>query len=260
MDPVAETTNPTYRVKTPVYEGPFDLLLNLIESRKLFINEISLSEVTNDYVAYTRQISDGKISETTAFIVIAATLILIKSKSLLPNMTLTDDEKNQIGNLENRLALYKLIQDIGPYIKSEFGANAIYPRPEKEVLFPVFTPGQEISKDSMYAAVSEILKNLPKKESLPEVSVKKVVSIEEMIDSLASRIQDSLKMSFRDFSKSSSGDTKEQKVTVIVSFLAVLELVRQGIMEVVQNAEFDDIEMMKLEHIDQKEEVGESDE
>src|SRR3990167_1170009 len=112
-----EQVNQSYQVKTPVYEGPFDLLLNLIESRKLFINEISLSEVTNDYVAYTRSISDGKISETTAFIVIAATLILIKSKSLLPNMTLTDDEKNQIGNLEDRLALYKLIQDIGPYIK-----------------------------------------------------------------------------------------------------------------------------------------------
>ena len=243
-----EQVNQSYQVKTPVYEGPFDLLLNLIESRKLFINEISLSEVTNNYVAYTRSISDGKISETTAFIVIAATLILIKSKSLLPNMTLTDDEKNQIGNLEDRLALYKLIQDIGPYIKETFGKEIIFPRPEKDIAIAVFTPAKEVSKDSVYGAIADVLRNLPKKESLPEVSVKKVVSIEEMIDSLASRIQDTLKMSFKDFSKSTGGaDSKEQKVNVIVSFLAVLELVRQGILEVVQNAEFEDIEMFKNE-------------
>ena len=80
-----------YKVKTATFEGPFALLLSLVEERKLFINEISLAEVTEDYINYVNTLGDVDPSTISSFIVVAATLILIKSKSLLPNLNRTDD-------------------------------------------------------------------------------------------------------------------------------------------------------------------------
>ena len=101
----------TYQVKTPIFEGPLDLLLNLIEKRKLFINEISLAEVTDDYLTYIKNLPKISISDMTIFILIAATLILIKSKSLISNIELTEEEEGQIEDLERRLKIYQKIKD-----------------------------------------------------------------------------------------------------------------------------------------------------
>jgi chromatin segregation and condensation protein Rec8/ScpA/Scc1 (kleisin family) len=88
-----------------------------------------------------------------------------------------------------------------------------------------------------------VLATLPKKEKLPEITVRKIRTIEETIDDLAVRVQSALKMSFREFSKHGENMTKEEKINVIVSFLAMLELVKQGIVEVSQNELFDDIDI-----------------
>ena len=101
----------------------------------------------------------------------------------------------------------------------------------------------------MMILAEEIVNKLPKKVVLPKVEVKKVISIEEMIGRLTDRITDAMKMSFREFSGRSSGGnyTREEKVHVIVSFLAVLELARQGILSLVQENNFDDIIIEKQE-------------
>lgn len=259
-----ENLTHTYKVKTGTFEGPLDLLLSLIEERKLFVNEISLAEVTNDYIAYIKnlenQSKDNKISNISYFIIIAATLILIKSKSLLPTLDLSDDEEEKIGDLERRLALYKIIKEASIDIKNNFGANIIFNAPEKKYTDPVFSPDKEITIENMSICITEVLNSVPKKiEVLPLVEVKKVVSIDEMIDSLTDRIQNSLNTSFREFSKAKSNNMneKEVKFTVIVSFLAMLELVREGIIEVIQNNNFEDITMNKLEKIETLEEYGE---
>ena len=93
----------------------------------------------------------------------------------------------------------------------------------------------------------EALGKVPLKVFLPEVEVRKVISIEEMIDKLTDRIKDSLKMNFREFS--GGAKTKEEKVFVIVSFLAMLELVRQGMLKVAQENNFEDIIIEKEEII-----------
>ena len=96
---------------------------------------------------------------------------------------------------------------------------------------------------NIFESMRAVLANLPKKEFLPKAVVDKVISLEEMISNLTSRITTGLKMSFRDFSKD-----KEGRVNVIVSFLAMLELVKQGIINVVQERHFDDI-VMETEHV-----------
>lgn len=254
----------TYKVKTRTFEGPLDLLLSLIEERKLFVNEISLAEVTNDYIAYIKNLEnetkDNKISNISYFIIIAATLILIKSKSLLPTLDLSNDEEEKIGDLERRLALYKIIKEASLDIKNSFGVNIIFSAPEKKYTDPIFSPDKEITIENIAKSISSVLDNIPQKtEILPLVEVKKVISIDEMINNLTDRMQTSLNTSFQEFSRSRIGDMneKEVKFTVIVSFLAMLELVREGIIDVIQNHNFEDITMNKLETKETLEEYGE---
>ena len=242
---MTEEKTQIYKVKTPIFEGPMDLLLNLIEDRKLFINEISLAEVADDYITYVKNLPQFEIGSVTSFILIAATLILIKSKSLLPNLKLTEEEGGQIQDLERRLRLYQLVKESSIHIKNKFGKKIIFGRPEGAEWGPVFSPDEAVTIERMLLAAKEVLDSLPKKEFLPEVIVKKVISIEEMINSLTERVQTSLRTSFSDFSASSSADAKEKKIYVIVSFLAMLELVRGGIIEALQGNNFEEIVIEK---------------
>ncbi|MBP6883899.1 MAG: segregation/condensation protein A [Candidatus Pacebacteria bacterium] len=250
-----ETLENSYKIKTGVFEGPFGLLLNLVEKRKLFINDLSLAQVTEDYLNYVNQLGSDTskyASEISSFVVVAATLILIKSKSLLPNLDLTNEEESDISRLEERLRLYKIFTELGVKIKDVFGEKIIFAPQDRKIDTLVFLPDERITKDSMMTFARDVLNALPKKVNLPKVDVKKVISIEEMIDKLADRIQTSIKMSFREFTGGGKSATKEEKITVIVGFLAMLEMVRNGILHAVQENNTDDIIIEK-----RKESVGE---
>jgi len=237
-----------YHVKTPVFEGPLDLLLSLIEKRKLFINEISLTQVTDDYIAYINTLPKTHMSEIANFIVVAATLILLKSKSLLPSMSLTEEEQTSIEELEARLRMYKRIKEVGEKVKDIFGRQIIFGRPEIGYVEPVFAPGKEITIENIFSLVKEVIGRIPKEEKTPEAIVRKVINIEEMIEKLTDRIQSNLKLSFKEFSEGgTSGSKKEQKMYAIVGFLALLELVRQGIINAIQEGSFGDIEIEQQE-------------
>ena len=234
-----------YKVKTVNFEGPFGVLLNLIEEKKLHINDISLAQVTEDYLKYINTLENVSPAETSSFIVIAATLILIKSKSLLPDLSLTPEEEGDIRNLEERLKLFEFYNRLGLNIKSMFGKRIIFAPQERKNDFLVFLPDEQITKESMMTFARHALGKIPAKVFLPEVEVKKSISLEEMIGKLTERIQNSLKMSFREFA--GSARSKEEKITVIVGFLAILELVRQGILKVMQEKNFEDIIIEKQE-------------
>ncbi len=239
-----EISENSYIVKTTGFEGPFSLLLNLIESRKLFVNEISLSQVTEDYISYINKLDNLSHVEISNFVVVAATLILIKSKSLLPNMNLTSEEEGEIVNLEDRLRLYEVFSKLAINVKEQFGKNIIFSPLERKMEKEIFVPDIHIDIQTMNALVSEVLEKIPKKIELQEVEVKKVISIEEMIDDLTQRIQNSMQLNFKEFTGHNGEKrafTKEERVVVIVGFLAMLEMVRQGIVNVIQNDNFQDI-------------------
>ena len=228
-----------YTVKTSVFEGPFGLLLELVEKRKLFINDISLADVAEDYLNYMNKLSDSSPAETASFVLVASTLILIKSKSLLPNLNLTAEEEGDIRNLEERLRLYELFTELGGNIKNNFGKKIIFSPLERRNEVLVFLPDEQITKENMMSFAKNVLGGMPKKVSLPEVEVRKVISIEEMIGSLTERIKNSLKINFKDLHGKIF--TREEKITAIVGFLAMLELVRQGIVHAVQERDRGDI-------------------
>lgn len=233
----------SYTVKTIGFEGPFGLLLNLIEDRKLFINDVSLAAVTEDFLSYMNKLGGLSPAEIASFVLVASTLILIKSKSLLPNLNLTSEEEGDIKSLEERLRLYELFTKLGGNIKSSFGKKIIFAPLERKNEVLIFLPDEQITRESMMGFARNVLNALPKKVFLPEVEVRKVISIEEMIVNLTQRIQDSVNMSFKDFA--GKAKTKEEKVFMIVGFLAILELVRNGIMDAIQEGGFSDIIISK---------------
>lgn len=235
-----------YTIKTPIFEGPFAVLLNLIESKKLFINDLSLAEVTEDFLKYINTLKlDNSVSpekqteQISGFIVVAATLLLIKSKSLLPNLDLTDEEKGDIRDLEDRLKQYELYSHLSSHIKDNFGKNIIFAPLERKNDVLIFLPDERITPENMMIFAREVIGKIPKKVILQKVEVKKVVSIEEMIEKLIHRIQNSINLNFKDFAGNAT--TKEERVVVIVGFLAMLELARTGILNLVQENNFEDI-------------------
>jgi segregation and condensation protein A len=234
-----------FKVKTDAFEGPLDLLLSLIEKRKLLINDISLAQVTDDYIQHLQKYEKFPIGDSADFILVASTLLLIKSKSLLPDLSLTEEEEGNIQDLERRLKIYKKIKRLGKYIEERFGKELIFGRGEMRTIAPVFMPEKTIDREGVWSAIEEVLKNFPRKEAIPKATVRKVLSLEEMIKNLTERIKNSFKMSFHEFSKYG----KEEKVNVIVSFLAMLELVKQGIINVTQESHGSDIHM-ETEQVD----------
>lgn len=232
-----------FKVRVGEFEGPLELLLDLIEKRKLHISDVTLSEVADEFIEHTKSFENFPIGDSADFILIASTLLLIKSKSLLPNLDLTVEEEGSIEDLENRLVEYKKYKDLSLNLNKIFG-NFLYFAREKRKRPSVFSPTAEISLPALKNVLAEVLKNMPQKAAdLPKVIVNKIISLEEMINRLSERMTNSLKMSFKDFSgkDGSTGSPRAKKINVIVSFLAMLELVKQGLVRVSQDKHFEDI-------------------
>ncbi len=233
-----------FSIKTEVFEGPLPLLLHLIQKRKLFINDISLAEVADEYIEHIKRGVGLSLFSRASFIAIASTLLLIKSKSLLPTLELTEDEQDDIKKLELRLFFYKTIQEAAyGNIQPRFLKTPSFARSPKQIKEIVFSPDDSISKQSLHDNILDVLRAIPEPpKKSPEVFIEKVISLEEMIGSLTERIQKSIKMSFSQFSDSGHKETNQgKKVHVIVSFLALLELVRQGIVDAEQGERHGDI-------------------
>jgi len=229
----------SFTVKTQSFEGPLDLLLELIEKRKFFVSDISLAKVTDDFIEHIKAMGNIAIGESAHFILVASTLLLIKSKSLLPNLVLTEEEQVDIRSLETRLKIYKRIKEASIGVTKLFGNEIIFLQSQSKPVTLVFAPQSDLTLEKVLYSLKDLINRLPKKENTPKVLLKKVISLEEMIGNLTTRITSHLKMSFKEFTK----DHKENKVNVIISFLAMLELVKQGIVHASQEDAFGDINM-----------------
>ena len=228
-----------YNVKTDVFEGPLDVLLSMIEKRKLSISDISLAKVADDYVSYVRSQTDFPLADSASFILVASTLVLIKSKSLLPTLSLSEEEEHTIEDLETRLTLHQQYKQKAEELKKLFGAHILFGAIPKKQTTVVFAPDRKTNISSLQQAILNMIAQMPKPLVVAHTTVRKVISLEEAIVSLTERISRHLKMNFREF----AGVGKQEKVSVVVHFLAMLELVKQGVIEVKQDRAFHDIEM-----------------
>lgn len=225
-----------FAVKTSVFEGPLDLLLDLVERRKLLINDISLAAVTDEYMRQVASMQEKSLPNTAQFVQLAATLLLIKSKSLLPVLELTNEEEEIIEDLEERLKLYQIYRQAGKTIENSFGKQVAHSRQFVADTNPIFTPDQYTTKEELKAAMYRVLSELPKKPEKPKVQIKKVISLEEMMSRLQQRIEQQMRLTFTELLAG-----EQERTTIIVGFLAVLESVKQGTILVVQTTRFEDI-------------------
>lgn len=236
-------TNPSssFSIKTDSYEGPFELVLDLIESRKLLVNELALANITDEFIQHVRAQEVFPVEETANFIQIAATLLLIKSKSLIPDLTLTDEEQEDVDDLKRRLAAFEKVREAARELARIFGKALMLPAGERapEV---TFAPTKDFTRENLAEALARVLAARQTVEELPEARVRPMVTIEEMMDRLAKRVQSAMTLSFKEF----AGSAKE-KVEIIVSFLALLELVKQGAVAAEQYETYGDI---RISHTD----------
>ena len=234
-----------YAVKLNQFEGPLDLLLSLIEKRKMSVNDVSLSEISEKYMEYLKQLSDFPLEEAAGFAVVASTLMLIKSKSLMPSLELNEEEEQSIAELENRLKIYREIRRLSFHIKDRFNKNPLFGREPFKGVKAGFIEPKSLTMEIILSAVKSIIERLPKPEKLHEVAVKKIVSLEEKIIELTERVRTKLEISFSELSLK---DGKNIKIEIIVNFLAMLELAKQGIIMVSQSDSFGNIQMKKNEY------------
>ena len=224
-----------FTIQTEAYQGPFELVLDLIEARKLLVNDLALASITEDFIAHVRAQESFPVEETANFIQIAATLLLIKSKSLIPDLTLSEEEHADIEDLKHRLAAYEKVREAARELGRLFGRAPMFSG-GGEAAEPFFAPSRDLTADALAEALARVLAAREAVEALPEAKVKPMVTIEEMMDTLAKRVQSAMTLSFREF----AGEKKE-KVEIIVSFLALLELVKEGAVAAEQSDRHGDI-------------------
>jgi len=223
-----------FEIATGGYSGPLEALLNLIEERKLSISGISLSEVTDAYLAYVEKLPELPLGETAQFILVASTLLLIKSRTLLPSLELSEDERESVQELERRLARYALIRKTAKLLRKEWGSAPLLLAKRAPERIPVFTPA-EASVDTVLAAGRRLLSILPKPEALMKAAVAPVLALEDVIAHLRKRLASAFRARFSELTQS------KDKHEVIVYFLGILELVRAGSASVSQEQLFSDI-------------------
>jgi len=261
MDTIAPFT-----IKHESFEGPVEVLLELIEKRKLFVNDVSLASVTDDFIGYmqTRGIHPD---ETANFLAVAATLILIKARSLLPNLTLTVEETESITDLERRVALYQIISHVAVDISKQYGKKVSF-EGVRRMSGVVFAPDPKLALGDLAGLIGEAAKRAPVVEpKKPEARVYKTISISEVLSTLTERIEKAFEymqgtVSFDSIRVNSpDGDDRSQKVYTIVSFLGMLELVRRGFLAAEQHDAFSDITLEKSteKHLEQTDLITEED-
>lgn len=223
-----------FSVEMTAFSGPLETLLNLIEERKLSISQISLAEVTDAYLAYVEKLPSLPLGETAQFILVASTLLLIKSRTLLPDLSLTEDERESVEELERRLARYALIRKAARALRKEWGRRPLLFAKSAPARAAVFSPS-ETSRLTIAEAARRLVSILPIPEKLVEAAVAPVLKLEDIIMQLKDRLTSALRARFSDLTRSRS------KHETIVYFLATLELVRAGSLSATQDRLFSDI-------------------
>jgi len=236
-----------YELKLQQFSGPLETLLELVEARKLEITQISLAEVTTDFLKYVEILKQtGGIPHRSLadFVLVASRLILIKSKSLLPDLSLTPEEEGEIKDLEHRLRLYRELRPLFKNLVTEWSRGQVaYARPyfmEIQGGTPgnVFYPGKNLSADAITDALRRILSGIERFSLETETVRETIINLEEKIQEVIRRIQEGGQMTFGKMSHDKS------KAEIITIFLAILHLAREQLILLEQEDAFSDI-MMK---------------
>src|SRR3989344_1750273 len=229
------------QVKVEQFEGPLDLLLQLIEQQQLDVSTVALASVTEQFLAYVKNLQEKNPINLADFLIIAAKLLVIKSKSLLPNLDLGIEEEETAFDLTAQLLQYKKYKEAAKYLRNlDAKRKQSWPR-ESEFLDRVtFLPDPEITPMVLAQSLRTLAAELKEIIRLPQQVMKEVVSISEKIAHIQTLISGKLETSLSSLLKDAKSKTE-----VIVTFLALLELTKQRIVVLEQSEHFADIMIKK---------------
>ncbi len=226
--------------KEKEFSGPLDLLLNLIYEQKLDINDISLSSVTEQYLNYLEGVNNINVEELADFLLIASKLLFLKSKLLLPNFVLPEDEID----IKDQLKLYEQFVKASKILSKKWLDNkqSYYrlepPKPSSDFVKPV-----NLDVEVLNNSMKRIIKRLaPLKPILPQSKVKQVVSLQAKIRLIRNILNLKKHTSFSKL----IAENKTNRADIVVSFLALLELSKQNVITIRQERQFGDILISKI--------------
>ncbi len=227
----------TYAVRLEQFEGPLELLLQLIEKEKLDITRVSLAVVADQYLEYIARQGEVPLSHLAQFLSVASRLLLLKSRALLPLLEFTEEEEDSIEDLEWQLREYRKFRDASVRLGLLF-AKGERAKSRESFLGAeiVFLPPSLVTADSLAEAFQSVLGEIPLLEKLEQEEIRNVISLEEKMLELRSTLASRMELSFRQMTT----DVKD-KLEIIVAFLAVLELVKQRFVRAEQTGSFQDI-------------------
>jgi len=236
-----------YQIKLDKFQGPFDLLLDLIEKNKMSINDISLSSITDNYLKYLESIQFSiNIDEIVSFLDIASKLILIKSKALIPFLEFSKEEEQEVNELKNKLELYKIFRDLARGLRKMYAKTTpFYSRNVNLMNQVVFYPPENINKEKLRIFFEHIVnefEELKKKIIYPGKVLTRLISLKDKIKEIEKMIQEKIQISFKEIKQGC-----KSKFEVIVGFLAILELMKSKIIVIEQNKMFDEIQIKKIQ-------------
>lgn len=235
----------TYQIKAGAFEGPLGVLLSLVEAKKLHISEVSLASVTQDFLQY---ISDHKdsLDESSLFISVAATLMLIKARSLVPTLTITEEETEAIEELQDRLVEFEIVQKAAKALSGIAGITPLHLHPYQQPE-PVFAPHESITLSAIVTALRAVTEVLPTPEAkLPQARLKHTIRIEDVLERIQAELSRGARVSLGDTVRRAREtldpiEHETLRMEAIVTFLAMLELVRSGVASIVQNEAFGEV-------------------
>lgn len=229
-----------YQFKLDNFEGPLDLLLHLIKDSKLEISEVKLADVTEQYLNYMSGLDELDMEKASDFIDIAATLIEIKSKSLLPRMEEeTEDEIDPEAMLLMQLKEYKLFKEASERLKVYENVNKFY-KPADETVNDYRYVLKEMNIEGLLNAFAGMLTRVRKEEEkvVPKKIEKDRFTVAEKIISIRQNILEKKKMRFSDFFEEDF--TRSEMINL---FLAVLELLKMQEIVVKQQSIYEEIDI-----------------
>ncbi|MFZ2226561.1 MAG: segregation/condensation protein A [Candidatus Moraniibacteriota bacterium] len=228
-----------YNVKLEKFEGPLELLLELIEKEKLSITELNLARVTDQYLEHIRDNQGIHLENLADFLSVAAKLILIKSRALLPVLKLSEEDEEEIGDLTRQLEEYKKFKEISAQMGKLASLGRIsYARPAYFGLKAVFYPPENLTATDLKNYFEKVLLDVPSVQILQEELVGEIVTLEERISDLEVTLRKKMETCFSEVVAQA-----KDKVDVIISFLAMLEMVKQRMIHVEQSELFHEIKL-----------------
>lgn len=226
-------------IKLEKFEGPLSLLLQLIEKQELDVTEVSLAKVADQFVEYIRRAEIFQPEEAADFLVVAARLLLIKSKALLPY--LYPEEEQELDEFERQLKMYKEFVEAAKLVEKMLGRKKFmfareFNRKAVFQLEKAFSPPKKLGKEDLSACFSDLIGRLSPPQKLEEGTIADKINIEDKISAIRGIIAARAKSSFSQLLRNASSKTE-----IIVNFLAALELMRQREAVLTQDALFGEI-------------------